>query len=102
MNGRFNVDVSANRTAVKWSRTEQAGRVLWACAAPLFRLSPRPFWGWRRGLLRLFGARVGAGAQVYPTACITMPWNLDLGAGCAVASFVKVGLGLLQHHCRQT
>lgn len=58
--------------------------MLWALAAPLFRLSPRPLWGWRRALLRAFGARVGRDVHVYPTARITIPWNLTLGESCAV------------------
>ncbi|ESW59823.1 MAG: acetyltransferase [Rhodobacter sp. CACIA14H1] len=78
------IDVAANRQARKWTRREQAGRMLWALAAPLFRLSPRPLWGWRRAMLRAFGARVGREVHVYPTAHIMMPWNLTLGNGCAV------------------
>ena len=78
------VDVSANRAARKWTRREQAGRVLWALATPLFRLSPRPLWGWRRALLRAFGARVGRDVHVFSTARITIPWNLTLGDSCAV------------------
>lgn len=78
------IDVSANRSARKWTRREQAGRVLWALTVPLFRLSPRPFWGWRRAILRAFGAKVGRNVHVYPTARITIPWNLTLGEGCAV------------------
>lgn len=78
------IDVSSNRAARKWSRREQIGRVLWTLAIPLFRLSPRPFWGWRRSLLRVFGARVGAEAHIYPTVRIIIPWHLNLGATCAV------------------
>lgn len=78
------LDVDANRSARKWSRREQIGRMLWGLATPLFGLSPRPLWGWRRMLLRAFGATVGKGVHVYPTARITIPWNLTLGAGCAV------------------
>lgn len=78
------IDVAANRQARKWTRREQAGRVLWTLASPFFRLSPRSLWGWRRGMLRLFGARVAAGVHVYPTARITMPWNLSLDEDCAV------------------
>ena len=73
-----------NRNARKWTRREQAGRVFWYLAMPLFRLSPRPLWGWRRLLLRVFGANVGADVHVFPSVGITMPWNLDLGAQCAV------------------
>lgn len=78
------IDIERNRAAKKWSRQEQMMRVLWALAWPLFRLVPRPFWGWRRILLRLFGAQVGPQVHVYPTVRITMPWNLDLGAHCSV------------------
>lgn len=78
------IDVAANRAARKWTRREQVGRVLWALAAPIFRLSPRPFWGWRRMLLRVFGAKVAPNVHVFPTVRITIPWNLDLGARCAV------------------
>jgi putative colanic acid biosynthesis acetyltransferase WcaF len=82
MNGQ--VKVAANRAARKWSRREQVGRVLWAFARPLFTFSPRPFWVWRRILLRLFGAKVGKNANVFPSVRITIPWNLTLSEECAV------------------
>lgn len=78
------VEIDANRAAQKWTWREQAGRVLWALASPLFRLSPRPLWGWRRAMLRAFGARVGRDVHVYPTTRIVIPWNLTLRDGCAV------------------
>jgi putative colanic acid biosynthesis acetyltransferase WcaF len=77
-------DRGANRRSRKWSLGEQAGRVFWGLTRPLFRLSPRPFWGWRRMLLRMHGAKVHADVHVFPTVRITMPWNLDLGEQCAV------------------
>jgi acetyltransferase-like isoleucine patch superfamily enzyme len=48
----------------------------------LFGLSPQPFYGWRRGLLRLFGARVGKGVLIRPTARVTYPWKVTLGDHC--------------------
>lgn len=78
------VDVSTNRSVRKWTRREQVGRLLWTLSSPLFFLSPRPLWGWRRTMLRAFGARVAAGAHVYPSVRITIPWHLDLGEQCAV------------------
>lgn len=78
------LQVTENRDARKWSRKQQVGRVLWALAWPLFRLSPRPFWGWRRMLLRLFGAQVGRQVHVYPSVRIAIPWHLALGDYCAV------------------
>jgi putative colanic acid biosynthesis acetyltransferase WcaF len=65
----------------------------------LFRPSPVPFHGWRRLLLRLFGARVGVGAHVYPSARVWAPWNLVMEQGSCLAadtetySVAKVHLG---------
>ncbi len=78
------IDVTANRAVRTYSRRIMAARVLWGCFQPLFRYSPRPFWGWRRWILRCFGAKVGPDAHIYPSARITMPWNLSLGAQSAV------------------
>ncbi|MBV7258516.1 putative colanic acid biosynthesis acetyltransferase [Erythrobacter crassostreae] len=30
-------------------------------------------------LLRLFGAKIGANAHIYPSVRITIPWNIDIG-----------------------
>lgn len=55
-------------------------RVLWMLVGrPLFRFSPRPLFGWRRFVLRAFGATVGSGVHVYPSATIYFPWNLAVG-----------------------
>jgi putative colanic acid biosynthesis acetyltransferase WcaF len=55
-------------------------RLLWSLVeATLYRWSPVPLHGWRRLLLRLFGAHVGAGAHPYPSARIWAPWNLEMG-----------------------
>lgn len=78
------IDVGKNRAARKWTNGELAGRVLWKLASPFFRLSPRPFWGWRRAILRLFGARVGIDAHVFSSVRISIPWNLNLGQSCSV------------------
>ena len=58
----------------------KAGRALWAVAwGLLFRPSPKILYGWRRFLLRCFGARIGPSARVMPSARIWAPWNLSLG-----------------------
>lgn len=94
MTGDIRMDVTTNRTAQKWTWREQAGRVLWTLATPLFRLSPRPLWGWRRVLLRLFGARVGREVRIYPSVRIAIPWNLALGDGSSVGDgAILYGLG---------
>lgn len=44
----------------------------------LFRPSPKVFHGWRRLLLRLFGARISRGVNVYPSVKVWAPWNLRM------------------------
>lgn len=80
----FSLDNAANRAARKYSKREQLLRVAWGFGRWLIVLSPRPLFGWRRGVLRLFGARVGAQVHVYPSTRIVMPWNLELGDWAAV------------------
>lgn len=45
----------------------------------LFGLSPQPFYGWRRALLRIFGAKVGRKVLLRPTARVTFPWKVEIG-----------------------
>jgi putative colanic acid biosynthesis acetyltransferase WcaF len=67
--------------ASELSLANKLGRVAWGTVyVLLFRFSPRPLFGWRRLLLRLFGARVALTAKVYPSARIWAPWNLTLHA----------------------
>ncbi|MEO1205468.1 MAG: hypothetical protein AAFV45_03985 [Pseudomonadota bacterium] len=84
------IDVASNRTAPKWDRKALAGRILWDLVHPLFAFSPRPLWGWRRGLLRLFGARIGQAAHIYPTARVTIPWNLSMGDDSAIGDHAQI------------
>lgn len=78
------LDIETNRKTTKWSRKALLGRVLWVLVSPTFRLVPRPFWGWRRMLLRLFGAQIGRGVHIYPSVYITIPWNLTIEDQAAV------------------
>ncbi len=60
--------------------TNKLRRVVWNVAwLLLFRPSPRPFFAWRRWILGCFGARIGIKANIYPTAKIWGPWNLEMG-----------------------
>jgi putative colanic acid biosynthesis acetyltransferase WcaF len=51
----------------------------WLVQATLFHPSPQIFFGWRRFLLRLFGAHVGHGVLIRPSAEITYPWKIWIG-----------------------
>jgi putative colanic acid biosynthesis acetyltransferase WcaF len=80
----MSLDIAANRTAAKYGKGEQLRRVAWGCARLLFRASPRPCYGIRRWLLRRFGARLGRGVNVSPTALVYFPWLLEIGEYAAV------------------
>ena len=73
------MDIESNRSARKWTRAELMGRLLWALCSPLFLFSPRLLWGWRRFLLRMFGAKVGRHVQIHPSVRVFIPWNLTIG-----------------------
>lgn len=84
------MDYSNLKYKNKLSKKSQVGRLLWGSVWILFfRFSPR--WcmhGWRRSLLRLFGANIGEGSRIAPTCRIWAPWNLSLGAYSALAEGV--------------
>jgi putative colanic acid biosynthesis acetyltransferase WcaF len=54
-------------------------QIWWLVQAILFHPSPQVFYGWRRFLLRLFGARVGKGVLIRPSVTVTYPWKLTIG-----------------------
>jgi putative colanic acid biosynthesis acetyltransferase WcaF len=76
-------------TIIVHSLPNKVGRTLWSIVEILFyRPSPRLCHGWRRLLLRLFGARIGAGAHPYPRARIWAPWNLVMAPRSCLADDV--------------
>ena len=72
--------------------------LVWACLARPF---PRSMaMGWKRFLLRLFGAKITNTANVYASAKIFMPWNLEMkdyaciasGVDCYNAASITIGI----------
>jgi putative colanic acid biosynthesis acetyltransferase WcaF len=51
-------------------------------------MSPQVFYGWRRWLLRLFGARIGKGVILRPSVRVTYPWKLKVGDFCHIGDDV--------------
>ncbi len=51
----------------------------WIVEALLFHPSPQVLYGWRRFLLRAFGARIGKGVLIRPSVTVTYPWKLSIG-----------------------
>ena len=54
-------------------------QIWWIIQDTIFAWSPQFFYGWRRFLLRLFGAKIGKGVLVRSSVKITYPWNVDIG-----------------------
>ncbi|MGB3493769.1 MAG: hormogonium polysaccharide biosynthesis acetyltransferase HpsU [Elainellaceae cyanobacterium] len=51
----------------------------WLVQAIVFPLSPHPMNSVRAALLRLFGATIGTGVVIRPTARFTYPWKVTIG-----------------------
>jgi putative colanic acid biosynthesis acetyltransferase WcaF len=54
-------------------------QIWWVVQSSLFRLSPQFAYGFRRSLLRAFGARIGRGVIIRPTVVVTYPWKVSIG-----------------------
>ena len=71
------------------SLANKLGRVLWGSVwTVFFRPSPRILFGWRRRLLRCFGAAIGRNARISPSVRIWAPWNLEVGEESSIAHHV--------------
>jgi putative colanic acid biosynthesis acetyltransferase WcaF len=51
----------------------------WLVQSFFFKPSPQILYGWRRFLLRLFGARIGKDVIIRPSVTITYPWKVRIG-----------------------
>lgn len=83
-------DFHALRYTNEFSTVNKLMRVVWEFVW-LVAFRPTPRWtlhGWRRFLLRLFGARVGTGCRIAPSCRIWAPWNLIMGEFSALADGV--------------
>ena len=69
--------------------------VLWRAAwlflgLPLFRASLLPFSRLRVALLKMFGARVGAGTVIHSEVSVKYPWLLEIGDNCWIGERVWI------------
>lgn len=82
------IDLSQYHNAL--SRKHQIIRLVWGVVWTVFaRLLPRSVGsGWKRFLLRLFGARIHDTAIVYSSAKVYFPANLEMGEYSCLASDV--------------
>lgn len=66
-------------------------RLVWqATWLVLARWTPPPLHGWRRLVLKLWGANMGPGARVHASAQIWWPGNLSLGAQALIGPGARI------------
>ncbi len=58
--------------------------------AIFFSKSPQLMYGWRRFLLRSFGAKIGKSAIIRPSVRITYPWKLSVGDYAWIGDYVDL------------
>lgn len=83
-------DFSALRYRNDFSGSDKLRRLAWECVW-LLAFRPTPRWalhGWRRFLLRCFGAQIGEGCRIAPSCRVWGPWNLSMGAYSALGDGV--------------
>ncbi|MBD0823365.1 putative colanic acid biosynthesis acetyltransferase [Aestuariibaculum marinum] len=54
-------------------------QIWWLIQSTLFEWSPQFLYGWRRFLLRCFGAKIGKGVVIRPSVKMTYPWKVSIG-----------------------
>jgi putative colanic acid biosynthesis acetyltransferase WcaF len=65
-------------------------QIWWLVQSILFHCSPQICFGWRRILLRLFGAKIGRGVLIRPSVRITYPWKLEIGDNAWIGDGVEL------------
>ena len=66
-------------------------RVIWQAAwLVLARWTPPPLFGWRRLILRAFGAKIGSRARIYASVKVWLPRQLAVGEDAIIGRGVEL------------
>lgn len=88
------LDATANRPlegGASFSLGNKLARVGWRIGwLVLARFTPPPLHGWRRLVLKAFGAKVAKGARVHASVSVWLPANLELGESCLIGPGVRL------------
>ncbi|MDR2085666.1 MAG: putative colanic acid biosynthesis acetyltransferase [Dysgonamonadaceae bacterium] len=84
------LEINLSQYQNKLSKKNQIARFIWTIAWTLFaRPLPRSLLsGWKRFLLRCFGAKIHKTACVYSSAKVFMPWKLEMDEYACLSSDV--------------
>ncbi len=87
--GPASIRVDVSKCLSAHSTLNKIARTLWGIVwLFLYRPTPKCLHGWRRLLLRCFGAKIGRGTFPYASVKIWAPWNLEIGDHSALAEEV--------------
>ncbi len=82
--------MDAGRHVSPYTSREKIARILWSVVqATLFRLSFHNCYGWRRFLLRRFGASIGRDCVIRRSVRIECPWNLTMADNACLGDRVN-------------
>ena len=71
--------------ASPWSFREKVGRALWMLIGKtIFRFTFHNWYGIRRQILRIFGAKVGSDVSIRPSVNIEVPWMVHIEEGATI------------------
>ena len=73
------LNIKENRKTNNYSLNEILLRIIWSFLKIFFSFTPRNFFSTRAFILRLMGAKVGRNVNIYSSAKIYFPWNLEIG-----------------------
>lgn len=62
----------------------------WLVQSVLMHTSPQFMYGWRRFLLRAFGAKIGTNVIIRPSVTITYPWKVSIGDDSWIGDHVEL------------
>jgi putative colanic acid biosynthesis acetyltransferase WcaF len=80
-------------------RSKITVQLWWIVQATLFSWSPQMLFGWRRFLLRSFGAKIGKNTLIRSTVKVTYPWKVEIGSNtwvgddCVLYSLGEIKIG---------
>ena len=87
----MNIDLSKyNQDGYSRGRNSITVLLWWIGQGTLFRFSIHNMYKWRNFLLKMFGAKVGNGVKIRPTAYFTYPWKVSIGENSWIGDHVKL------------
>lgn len=71
-------------------RSAIAVQLWWIAQSLLIHPTPQFMYGWRRRILRLFGAKIGENVIIRPSVRVTYPWKLEIGDNSWIGDNVEL------------